>query len=236
MGRRRRKNTPKEQESDPQAQSCSNTITAAPAAGGPAAGGSTSAASTSTSFVPWGEDAPAKQHLRELLNDETSWVHDEWKKEGSQAARIRCIQSKCPLFKQYPEKMFYTNFRNLKETIDEVKIAIQFDRLAFDKEEKKWPITSTLPSGKARWADSNAQNLLRKDLKSLEKKKWKPLTLYNEREEYRVWSLEEFRNFHKMEKKWETQGVYWQAQRNKDMRKKAVETTDVGLFGEQYEK
>jgi hypothetical protein len=167
--------------------------------------------------------------------DETSWVHVEWKKTGSQAARIREIQSKCQLFKQYPEKMFYTNFRNLKETIDEVKLAIQFDRLAFDKEEKKWPINATLPSGKLRWQDSNAQKLLRKDQKSLQRKSWRPMSFYNDREEYRSWSLEEFRNFFYEEKKWETQGVYWQAQRNKDMRKKAVETTDAGLFGEQYE-
>ena len=192
---------------------------------------------------PWGDKAPAKVLLRSLLEDESSWVRSEWNKgenqvpKESQASRIERIRNKNPLFKQYDKTLFYNNFRRLMTTIDDEKIAVAFDKLAFDKEHEKWPINGTLPNGKPRWQDSQAQKQLRDDLKDPEKKNKKPQQLYYDenRELYCAWSLEEFRNFLYEEKKWETQGVYWQAQRNKDMRKKAVATVDAGEWGAEHE-
>jgi hypothetical protein len=162
-----------------------------------------------------------------------------WNKEGkhSQASRIEEIRNRSPLFLQYAKNLFYTNFRNLKETIDTEKIAVAFDKIAFDKENEKWPINSTLANGKPRWQDSDAQKQLREDLKDPERKNRKPRDLYFDdgRQLYCAWSLDEFRNFLYEEKKWETQGVYWQAQRNKDMRKKAVQTVDAGEWGAEHE-
>ena len=164
-----------------------------------------------TEVEPWGTSS-AKDHLKSLLQDETSWVYTVWNKEGkhSQASRIEEIRIRSPLFQPYAKHLFYTNFRNLKDTIDIEKTAVAFDKWAFDEENKKWPINSTLANGKPRWQDSGAQKQLREDLKDPGKKNRKPRHLYfdEDRELYRAWSLEEFRNFLYEEKKWETQGVY----------------------------
>ena len=149
--------------------------------------------SGTTEVEPWGDKAPAKVLLRSLLEEESSWVRSEWNKgenqepKESQASRIERIRNKNPLFKQYDKTLFYNNFRRLMTTIDDEKIAVAFDKLAFDKEHKKWPINGTLPNGKPRWQDSQAQKQLRDDLKDPEKKNRKPQQLY-----YDEFQLERF--------------------------------------------
>ena len=192
--------------------------------------------SVTSDVIPWG-NSTAKEHLKSLLQDETSWLYTVWKKPGSQASRIEEIRNRSPLFQKYAKNLFYTNFRNLKGSVDVEKTAVLFDQMAFDKEQGKWPINEALANGKPRWQDSDAQKQLREDLKDPDKKNYKPRQFYfdDERQMYRAWSLDEFRNFLYEEKKWETQGVYWQAQRNKDMRKKAVQTVDAGEWGAEHE-
>ena len=117
--------------------------------------------SATEEVVPWGDKAPAKIHLRSLLEDETSWVRVEWNKgenqepKESQASRIERIRNRSPLFKQYTKTLFYNNFRSLKTTIDDEKIAVAFDKKAFIDEKEKWPINGTLANGKPRWQETD---------------------------------------------------------------------------------
>ena len=177
--------------------------------------------------MPWAK-SEAKKVLRELLEDETSWVHVNFN-QANQAACIEIIRNKDPLFQQYAKTNFYTNFRNLKAGIDAEKLAVQFDRMAFEKEQQRWPINETLANGEKRWQGSEAQKLLRTDFKHLSKKKWKPSQFYNSRLEYRSWSLDSFRNLYYEEMRYEKgHHVYWQAARNMDMRKKRVTEEESG--------
>lgn len=183
------------------------------------------------SAAPWGQ-SNAKQKLKLLLEDEKSWVYDHFD-QSNQAKSIEIIRQTDGDFAVYKKQNFYSNFRTLKSSVDIERACVQFDRMGFEKEQEKWPITDTLPCGKKRWQGSDAQKLLREDIKVPGKKNWKPKKLFESRIEYRSWSLVEFRSFLYEEKKWETQGVYWQAQRNMEMRKKRVEEEAGGELVEE---
>ena len=162
------------------------------------------------------------------MEDDASWVYTDFN-QANQAASIEIIRNKHPLFQQYAKGNFYTNFRNLKSGIDAEKIAVAFDRLGFEQEEKKWPINETLANGEMRWQKSEAQRLIRLDLKNISKKNWKPRQFYHSRLEYQSWSLDSFRNFYYEEMKYEKGAhVYWQAARNMEMRKKRVTEEESG--------
>lgn len=105
---------------------------------------------------PWRDKAPAKQLLCQLMEDDSSWVHDEIKKTKVESHCIETIRSKEPLFRQYLKKK-YSNFWSLKTSIDKEKLAVLSDEIAFDKENEKWPINGTLANQKPCWQDSEAQ-------------------------------------------------------------------------------
>jgi hypothetical protein len=67
---------------------------------------------------PW-RTSRAKELLRELLLDSSSWVHlltDEQIHEAE------------PIFKQYPLKNFKTNYSNMKASTEMEQAAINFDQ------------------------------------------------------------------------------------------------------------
>jgi len=236
MRRNRRKPPPPPQ--PPAADVAADADTDAVAGAGVVATSPAAASSTPTtnetappSAVPWGQ-SDAKQKLKLLLEDEKSWVYDHFD-QSNQAKSIEVIRQKDGDFAVYKKQNFYSNFRTLKSSVDIERTCVQFDRMGFEKEQEKWPITDTLPSGKKRWQGSDAQKLLREDIKVPGKKNWKPKKLFESRIEYKSWSLVEFRNFLYEEKKWETQGVYWQAQRNMEMRKQRVEEEAGGELVEE---
>jgi hypothetical protein len=187
---------------------------------------------TSTAEEQWRDGCEAKELLRKLLTDESSWISEVYDGTTKSIDAIHCRES---LFTQYKKERFRTNFRNLKNSIDNKKKAIAFDQKAYDHEQSKWPVADQFATGGFRWAGSRAQQLLRIDLADESRKKLKPKALYEQqdRKEYRYWTLAQFRDYYYEEKKWETQGVYWQAQRNNDMRKKTVERLDNGQWAEE---
>ena len=97
-------------------EASSSAASAAAEGGGGGRPSTTIAIQSSAEVEPWGSSS-AKDQLKGLLQDETSWVYTVWNKEGkySQASRI-CqrieeIQNRSPLFLQYPNNIFYTNFQ-----------------------------------------------------------------------------------------------------------------------------
>lgn len=159
---------------------------------------------------PW-KNSKAKAHLRVLLLDESSWIH--------QAASVDEAHAAEALFKRYPLKNFKSNYKSLQASIAVERSAIGFDQIAFDAEKIAFPRNAETERGYLFWDRHPAQALLATDVKEGQSKSKKPSELRLERHEYQQFPESVFRQHKYQEERKQREKVYWQKKRN-DMAKK----------------
>jgi hypothetical protein len=170
---------------------------------------------------PW-RKSRAKDRLRELLTDESSWIH-------ALSADAEQIHQSDPLFKRYPLKNFKTNFKNMKEAIKVEKSAIAFDQRALEQEKQAFARNPITERGYYFWDRHPAQQLMAEDVKAGRTFDKKPRDLQRERPEFQEFPLSVFRGHKYQEERKVKEGVYWQKKRNDTARKKHFE--DVQIIG-----
>lgn len=169
------------------------------------------ATATNKNVVPWKNGCAAKEKLRSLLMDPSSYVHNKAVDE---------IHNDDPIFKQYPLRNFKTNFRNLKNSIDVERAAIQFDQLSLEADRNKYPRNGTTDRGYPFWDTHPARKLLEDSVRKGQANNVKPQEIRSSETAYKDFPPRVFAKHVHQEKAKQTQEVYWQQKRNKKGRKK----------------
>jgi hypothetical protein len=164
----------------------------------------------SPALSPW-RSSRAKEHLHELLLDQSSWVHILTDEQIHEAE---------PLFKQYPLKQFTTNISNMNKAAIVIEgAAIEFDQLALDSDNYRFPRKDVSERGYDFWDGHDAQRLLAADVKEGRTARMKPTQLHQSRDKYKELPLAVFRSHISQEELKKREKVYWQNKRNDKARK-----------------
>jgi hypothetical protein len=162
---------------------------------------------------PW-RTSPAKKLLEQLYRDKLSWIH---------LCLPQQIYETEPLFKQYPWNNFRNNFNRLMDTLDQEEDCVAYDQIAFEKY-RRTPRPLLTKKGEPFWDGHAAQQML-KAFVVTQDERWKnkeierkmlPAELHATKDEYKVFSLETFRNHYYREMRALLEEVYWQKKRNKE--------------------
>lgn len=175
---------------------------------------------------PW-EHGRAKAYLRERFNDR----HDPINTMKPEA--VWNLQP--ALFQRHPKKKFKSRLYSLRKSIQKERSLVDHDENAYSMEEAAFPRPALTERGRLFWDRSEAQRVLRVELESYTmeaRDELKPGDLYDDgpnRDEYRKYDREIFRNhFYKLRTSLKA-GVFWQIKRNRKGRKQheldAVEET-----------
>ncbi|KAG7365077.1 hypothetical protein IV203_038280 [Nitzschia inconspicua] len=110
--------------------------------------------SNNNKVVPLGKSS-AKEKVRELLLADASLLDvDE-----------RVLYEMSEDFKQYDEKRFVLNLKNLKKNIKEEKTRVAYEEAALIEDRRKFPKSGNTYWNHIRYDASEAKELLRKDVK-----------------------------------------------------------------------
>lgn len=159
---------------------------------------------------PW-RKSKAKEYLRSLFLDESSWIHLVTAEEA---------HASHDQFQRYPLKNFKPNFKSLQASMIVEQDAIAFDQMALDREKIAIPRGPATERGNLFWNRHPAENLLAKDVKEGRSKGKKPRQLRQERSEYQDFPESVFREHKYQEERKQSAKVYWQKKRNDDAQKK----------------
>lgn len=115
-----------------------------------------------------------------------------------------------PIFKQYPLADFKTYYKNMVKLTDGRRKQLKRDVEIFREHMILFPRASLTSRGKPFWDTHPANSLLVEDTSSGRAKEFKPKALWESREEYQVFDLDDFRKHIYQERSKQLAGPYWQ--------------------------
>ena len=119
------------------------------------------------------------------------------------------------IFHQYDLKDFKKYDKDMKKLTDKHRNEVNENIQLWKKHRQKFPTKSQTSRGKLFWCDHPAKKKLREDTKSGKTKIDTPKELWEGCDEYKQFSLEDFRKHIYQEKYLQLAGPYWQKKRNK---------------------
>lgn len=125
------------------------------------------------------------------------------------------------IYDKVPRKNFYTNWKNLKENIEANKARARKDQERYNHDIAIYTLAKDLPW---EWHGSEAESLLKKDVKKGRHLRYHPSVLFLKRDEYQEFDYEVFRKHIHQEARSALESPYWMVQKEKkEAKKKSIQ-------------
>jgi hypothetical protein len=131
-------------------------------------------------------------------------------------------------FDRVPKNRFETNFNKLKEGVRTYKERALIDEAGFLRDKELYPLAKDTPGY---WDGSEAQQLLKEDIRMKRHEEMKPMALWNSRPQYQEFELRKFRDHIHQELRNHREKPYWLAKKKSNTAKYEARIRKV--FGDQ---
>ena len=147
----------------------------------------------------------AKEKLTEEFK--AGRIEDDWKPSY--------VHTLDPLYQAVNKENFVNNFRELRKRMRKYKHFAEYDDEALRNDRIIHPIDF-----EGRWAGSEAEKMLKLDMKDEKHKEMKPSELWNSREEFKSFTKDQFRKHIYQEERNGKESMYWLVVKEEKKKKK----------------